>query len=95
MYKSGAPGMGVSCLASRGLDSWGRCLGPSAPLVLSAGAVRRGGLLVRVVKVSRVVTWTFSVRRSRSSNELLAERRVGFGWPEVERLWAVVVLDSA
>jgi len=79
------PGMGVSCLASLGLDSGARCLGTSVVLVFSGAAVRRGGLLVRDMKVSRVVTWAFSVRRS--SKELLVER--GFGWPEVERLCCV------
>jgi hypothetical protein len=57
-------------------------LGPSAALVFSVVALRRWGLLVREVKVSRVVTWTFSVRRS--SKELFVER--GLGWPEVARL---------
>jgi hypothetical protein len=68
-------------------------LGPSAVLLFSAAALRREGLRVRVIMVSRVVTCTFSVRRS--SNELLAERgfALGFelGWPDVDRLW----VDSA
>jgi hypothetical protein len=57
----------------------------SAILLLSLVALRRWGLRVLVMKVSRVVTCTFSVRRSRSSKELPAERR--FGWPEADRLW--------
>ena len=80
-YGEVIPGAGVSCRVSL-LDSEARCLSPSAALLLSPVVLRRWGLLVRAVNVSRMVTWTFSVRRS--SKELLVER--GFGWPDVDRL---------
>lgn len=49
--------------------------------------VRLSGLLVRDTSLSLVVTVTLSVLRSRSLTVVLLD----LGFPEAERLWAVVV----
>lgn len=63
------PCAGVSCLWSLGLVS--ALLLPSVALVFSVAVLLLSGLLIRDIVVSRVVTICFSVRRSRSSVDLM------------------------